>query len=181
VLREPWLSEDEVWLDQLWREYRPLVRRFLARLVQDENVIDELTQQTFVEAWCTRAHRPVRSLPWLYTVARNLVYDHWRERERGLAMWRKLLADPLFDDGGIGLTELNGDVARAWSTLKEKDRQCLQLSVIDALTDEDIAAVMRTTPENVRQRRHRARDKLRAALAEMDDRRAGNRSAAGRR
>ena len=173
--------EDEVWLDDLWRQYRPDVMRFLARLVKDQNVIDELAQQTFVEAWCARDHRPARPLPWLYRVARNLVYDYWREQRRLLAMWRKLLADPLSDDGGIGLTELNGDVSRAWRTLKEKDRQCLQLSLVDGLTDDEIAAVMQIKPDNVRQRRHRARDKLRAALVEMDDRRAGSRSATGGR
>src|SRR5262245_32769811 len=154
--------------------------RFLARLVSDPNVIDELAQQTFVEAWCARTHRPAKPLPWLYAVARNLARDHWRDRERGLVMWRKLCADPLSDDGGIGLSELNRDIAKAWAALGEKDRQCLQLSVIDGLTDDEIAAVMRIRPGNVRQKRRRARDRLRDMLSAMDGRRAGSRSAAGR-
>lgn len=168
-------AADESWLDQLWRLYRPNVRRFLGRLVSDPNVIDELTQQTFVEAWCARSHRPDRPLPWLYAVARNLAYDHFRDRERGQAMWRKLCADPLVDDGGIGFSELNRDVATAWLMLRETDRQILQLSVIDGLSDDEIADVMRIRPGNVRQRRCRARDRLRDLLSEMDGRRISSR------
>jgi RNA polymerase sigma-70 factor (ECF subfamily) len=169
-------AADEAWLDHLWRQYRPQVRRFVGRLVSDPNVIEELTQETFVQAWCARADRPLQPLPWLYAVARNLAYDYFRDRERGVALWRKLCSDPLFDDGGIGLSELHRDIARAWRALSDKDRQCLQLSLIDGLSDDEIAVIMRTRSGNVRQRRCRARDRLRCLLSEMD----GQRTVAGR-
>src|SRR6266511_3120260 len=63
---------------------------------------------------------------------------------------------------------------RRWQTAWRK------LCVDPLWNDEEIAGVVRISPQNVRQQRHRARAKLRAALSDLAGQRASSRSATGR-
>ena len=66
--------------EQVWKDFRLQVRRFLLHRVRDEALADDLLQETFI-----RIHRglgsvrdPSRIMPWLSSVARNVVTDHYR-------------------------------------------------------------------------------------------------------
>jgi RNA polymerase sigma-70 factor (ECF subfamily) len=68
----------------LYAEYRPWAVRFISGRVQDRDrhVAEDLAQDTFLRAWPTlataefTAETPPR--PWLATVARRVVADHYR-------------------------------------------------------------------------------------------------------
>jgi RNA polymerase sigma-70 factor, ECF subfamily len=171
---------DEPWLDDLLREYRAPVVRMLARYVGDQDTAEDLAQRTFLEAWRKRDKLVGNPQPWLFGIARNLARDYWRREHRWQTAWRKLCTDPLWTDGGIGHSELAHDVVEACKELTDKELECLVLAVQDGLTDEEIAGILRISAQNVRQQRHRARAKLRAALSDLTGRRAGSRSASAR-
>ncbi|HKT05286.1 MAG TPA: RNA polymerase sigma factor [Rugosimonospora sp.] len=161
-------AKDQAWLEEMWA-HRAQVVRYLARIVADPNAVEDLAQQTFVEAWQKRSQEPRYPLAWLYGIARNLAADHWRAMQRGRSAWQKLCADPLCDDGGVGYSELWRDVLAACQSMTNKERECLLLSFHDGFSDVEIASILRTSRENVRQQRHRARMKLQRALARGDD------------
>ncbi|MEV4319984.1 sigma-70 family RNA polymerase sigma factor [Actinocrispum sp. NPDC049592] len=75
---------DEPTLAGVIREYGVPLRRYVAKLTSnDRHLAEEVVQETLVRAWQRPAivdsrHSSVR--PWLFTVARNLVNDHWRAR-----------------------------------------------------------------------------------------------------
>ncbi|HEU4422903.1 MAG TPA: sigma-70 family RNA polymerase sigma factor [Pilimelia sp.] len=169
----------EAWFSDLWWRYRGPVVRYLARFVRDHDQIEDIVQQTFIEAWHKRGAIQGPPMPWLFAVARNLASDHWQGHLRGQAMWERLCAEPLSDDGGMGYSELWRDVAEACKALTPKERECLLLAVNDDLTDEEIAGVLRISRDNVRQQRHRARAKLQSALREVKGRRVTGRAGRG--
>ncbi len=173
-------GKDELWLDDLLRQHRGSVVRMLARYVGDQDIAEDLAQRTFLEAWRKRDKLDGNPQPWLFGIARNLARNHRRRERRWQTAWRKLCVDPLWNDGGIGHSELAHDVAEACKRLTDKELECLVLAVQDGLTDEEIAGVVRISPQNVRQQRHRARAKLRAALSDLAGQRASSRSATGR-
>jgi RNA polymerase sigma-70 factor, ECF subfamily len=160
---------DRAWLAEVW-SYRPQVIRYLTRQGIDPSAIEDLAQQTCVEAWFKRSQMRGRPLPWLYGIARHLAADHWRSLQRRRSAWRKLCVDPLCDDGGVGYSELWRDVLAACQQMTSKERECLLLSVHDGLDDQEIASILRTSKENVRQQRHRARMKLQRALGSAGER-----------
>jgi len=165
-------ERDEPWLADLLREYWVPVVRMLARYVGDRDAAQDLAQQVFLIAWRKRGAFDGEPLPWLFGIGRNLARNHQRRERRRQAPWRLLRADPLWTDGGIGYSELSHDVVEACKQLTDRERECLVLAVQDGLTDEEIAGILHISPQNVRQQRHRARAKLRAALSDLTGRRA---------
>jgi RNA polymerase sigma-70 factor, ECF subfamily len=173
------VEQDQAWLAEMWA-YRPQVVGYLIRIGVDPGAIEDLAQQTCIEAWLQRSQVRTHPLPWLYGIARNLAADHWRTIQRRRNTWQKLCADPLSDDGGVGYSELWRDVLAACKQMTNKERECLLLSVHDGFSDGEIASILRTSKENVRQLRHRARLKLQRALDGSEERRPVRRLVKGR-
>ncbi len=173
-------EKDQAWLEELWM-YRPQLVRYLARIAADPSAVEDLAQQTFVEAWLQRSQVRGYPLAWLYGIARNLAADHWRATLRGRTAWQKLCVDPLCDDGGVGYSELWRDVLAACQQMTNKERECLLLSFHDGFSDGEIAEILNTSRENVRQQRHRARVKLQRALGRGETQRASRPLVKGRR
>jgi RNA polymerase sigma-70 factor (ECF subfamily) len=68
----------------LYAEYRPWAVRFISGRVQDRDrhVAEDLAQDTFLQAWPTLASAEFTAAspprPWLATIARRVVADHYR-------------------------------------------------------------------------------------------------------
>lgn len=62
------------------REYFPSVHALVRRLVGNEHLAEDLTQEVFLGMGRTldRLDPQREILPWLYAIARNKVCDHWR-------------------------------------------------------------------------------------------------------
>ncbi|KJK46607.1 hypothetical protein UK23_23040 [Lentzea aerocolonigenes] len=72
-------------LADIYRMHGRSVHKYLRTLTNgDAGLAEDLLQETFLRAWRTPrlAHRPEAARPWLVTVARNLVIDRVRHRNR---------------------------------------------------------------------------------------------------
>src|SRR5687768_15416755 len=72
-------------LADIYRMHGRSVHKYLRTLTNgDAQLAEDLLQETFLRAWRTPrlAHRPEAARPWLVTVARNLVIDRVRHRNR---------------------------------------------------------------------------------------------------
>lgn len=72
--------------------FRPIYRRIFS-LVKDETITDELVQDLFLKVWQKREDiGPTQSFEaYLFTVAQNLVYDHFRRIAKDKRLAAKLL------------------------------------------------------------------------------------------
>lgn len=71
----------------LYRRYHPRVLSFLRRELRDQHLAEDLAAETFTKALAALpdlhyAGRDLRS--WLFTIARNLIVDHFRRSETRL-------------------------------------------------------------------------------------------------
>ena len=76
-------SGDDAAFAELLRRYLSPIGTFLYQLVRDREVTDDLVQETFVKAW-RNLHRfdsGKRFRTWLYAIARNTAFDHFRKRK----------------------------------------------------------------------------------------------------
>ena len=141
---------------------------FLWRLCADRQLAEDLFQET----WCSAARefgrldasRPL--LPWLLTTARNHFRMHRRWAWVDVSRWLVGEVSPAVADLSPG-PELNAQQAqaalrleRAVQALGDRDREVLLLSLDEALTPAERAAVLGVSEEAFRQRLHRARKAL---------------------
>lgn len=86
-------AREEDW-DALYAQQLPRVYNFFRYRVGDGPVAEDLTSLTFEKAWRAR-HRYRRDLggfgTWLYAIARNVAYDHFRGLGAGFCRRRHQL------------------------------------------------------------------------------------------
>ena len=133
----------------------------------------DLTAEVFARAWLARQRFRHESdpsaLPWLLGIARNVLRESLRKRRvedaarRRLGMPRLLAEDAALEaiDDGRSLSESD---RRALASLPERDRELLQLRVIEERPYRDIAARLRCTPQAARHRVSRLLRELQCTL-----------------
>jgi RNA polymerase sigma factor (sigma-70 family) len=152
------------WVDPL--------RNYIARRV-GHDLAEELTAQTFVEAWAGRDRfDPDKGLfsSWLFGIATNLVRRHVRSEERSLRLAARLAHEQhaASDEDQVldRVVALRSwpTVAHALSGLPRSDRDVLFLFVYADLSYEEIAEALDVAVGTVRSRLARARARLTARL-----------------
>ena len=155
--------------DAVYDAYRPRVFAFLLRMSRNRTLAEDLLDETWLRL-VTHAARllpDTRLGPWLFTVARNLYWNHRRDALLAdsfvpeLTLWPSRVPWPSpFDLAAAG--ELERRVERALCTLSPQYREVLLLVGHEGLTPGDAAVVCGISAEALRQRLSRAR----AALAD---------------
>lgn len=145
-------------VESLFDRYRLPVYRFLRRLLRDEAVAEDLTQETFLRALGGRYQADGHERAWVFQIARNLARDHARAGSRRPALVE--LTDVTASGDFTRATELDAALA----SLGEDDREVFLLKEIGGLSYGEIADACNLTPDAVRSRLHRTRLTLRSAL-----------------
>lgn len=113
-------GQDESALRALFMRHRTGVFRFVARLVRNDAIAEELTNEVFLEVWRHAQRYEGRSSPttWLLSIARNRAISTLRKR--GEATWDDDAAQQLEDDDDTP------DVAVQKADKSERLRACLE-------------------------------------------------------
>ncbi len=153
----------------LFVAYYPHVLAYAARRVGAADA-DDVAAETFSAAFRRIEEVPAEERAWLLSIARGVVSNTLRGRQRRAAVTERLetevmvesqLADaPAPPDSGLTLAAL--------ATLPERDQEILKLVAWDELSLTDVARVLECSKTNVAVRLHRARSRFRRALAEQD-------------
>jgi len=157
-------------LAEFLERHRSRGTAFCRRLVGDSHAAEDLFQQA-----CLRLHRRgverledrpgCRAL--LYRTLTNLCRDHARSRLRAQARERPPEAPaPVTPDRHAESREELARLEAALEGLDARHRRALLLKVRAGFSYEEIASRMRVSVSNVGVLIHRARDRLRKALAE---------------
>jgi len=155
------------------------VYAYLRRLVGDEHLAEDLTQEVFLQAQrALGSYDPTRDpRPWLYTIATNKLRDHWRARAaRGDGAELSLDHEELVErpatvqrapDAIAGEEELALRVRAAIDALPEGLRATVLLRVYEGLSFEEIGHILGRNEVAVRKRYSRALSALRETLGEL--------------
>lgn len=156
------------------RALYPRVHAYLVRMRGSHHVADDLVQETFLRMHRARAtFAPGASVvPWMYTIARNVLYDHARSAKT--RRMEDLDADQVPEPADTGAdtesaavaSEAARTVERVLAQLPASQREAFVLLRYESLSVNDAAQVLGATPAAVKLRAFRAYEALRAALAE---------------
>jgi len=141
------------------------IAKFLYRRVEVKDV-DDLSAEVFEIAWRRGGAVTVgEELPWLYRVATNLVANHRRKNARAQKLLAAIVA-PDTSPSAESIAVADIALAEAWGRLPSMSRQILALTALDGLSVAETALALDITANAVSVRLNRARNQLRAALAE---------------
>jgi RNA polymerase sigma-70 factor (ECF subfamily) len=157
----------------LFAQYRDRVYRYMYRASGQAEVARDLTQDVFLRV--SRANVPVAAdgqiAAWLFRIARNIVVDHQRQRQRH----RETATVPEAVLARAASQETVTAVNQALAALPELDRDVFLMRELAGLGYDEIAVACDLTPAAVRSRIHRARVALRELLSATVAERRGRR------
>jgi len=136
----------------IYSKYAGLLCAFLRQKTSDVDLQNDVLQEVFVTVWKKASlYSPERGTPaqWLYTIARNKLFDRWRKTERlkeqtGME-WDRLEDPSAEPDVGELIT-----LKKILSTLSPKDQLWVKLCYLDGKTFEECAKELGVPPSNGR-------------------------------
>ena len=155
------LSKREMTFIALHKDSYPSIYRFIRRRVESADTAEEIAADVFRVVWQKWTDDSRTDLAHLLTVARNLVGNAYRSRDRRHALQEKLRTTAVQRFGG---ESENVAVQDALARLREQDREVLQLSYWDGLSAAEIAGVMHCSESAAKVRLHRARTAFRKQM-----------------
>lgn len=154
--------------ETLYRRHRGPLYRFVLRAIKQRSVAEELFQEAWIRVIEARSrYAPqARFTTWLYTIAHNLLVDHWRKK--GLALVSLDTEDVLSESANPARhaegREALARFLQALEALPAAQREAFLLHEEAGLTVAEIAAVTGANEEAAKSRVRYAMAKLKAAV-----------------
>jgi RNA polymerase sigma-70 factor (ECF subfamily) len=156
-------------IEQLFALHHGEIFAYLARMVRDQELAADMTQDTFVKAY--RAYDTLidreHARAWLYQIAHRVALDEFRRRRivrflpwTGESRGAAPSAEHLALEG-----RFSGEMERALLRMPERQRSALILAELHDLTGLELAAALGVSHIAARALLTRARESLRQALA----------------
>jgi len=159
--------EDIERFERLFRRHHAAVVAFVRRRAPNA-VVDDITDETFLVAWRRLDDVPSEELPWLLSVAANVLATERRGAGRRFALRLRLhahvRASDLHWDPTAAIETTDVRLAAALGQLRPKELEALLLVAWEELEPQEAAIVLGESPEAFRTRLHRARTRLKELL-----------------
>jgi RNA polymerase sigma-70 factor (ECF subfamily) len=145
---------------ELYRRYQPKIYRYVAFRVSSASVAEDLTSEVFVrlvERIDDFHYRGRPLLAWLYTIARNLITDHYRRegRAQSYPLDDSLVADTPDPAQRAHYAVEKSRLTDAIADLTEDQRQVLLLKFFEGMDNPTVAKVLGKTVGAVKSLQHR--------------------------
>ncbi len=130
----------------LVEQYEREIYWYLVRMLGDREEAHDFSQQVFLKAWLNLASfKNVACFKvWLYTIARNLMFDYWRKKKLSCQSWEELVEDTV--DRSVADPERHvvetESLQLALADLAPNVRLCLVLRVVDGYYPCEIARIV---------------------------------------
>ena len=152
--------------DQLVRKYQSPVRRFfLNQTGGDQQLSDDLAQETFIKAYThiTNFKGISGFSTWLMRIAYNVFYDEVRSRKQTEDVDTTAVRNTSSSTAEAGLKL---DIHAALALLKPDERTCITLQLIDGYPIDQISKITGMNDNTVKSHLKRGKDKLAIYLKE---------------
>ena len=157
----------------LVQSYEHEIYLYLVGMLGDHDEAHDFVQQVFLKAWLNLAtlQNVTCFKTWLYTIARNLIYDHWRGKKALCQSWEHLEGDnvnmgmPGPEDCAAAMELIH----LALAELSPNLRRCLLLRVVDGFSLYEISEVMGIGTTSVSTYISMARKQFRAIYQRLEN------------
>ncbi len=161
---------DEQAFGWIFEAYRRPISNYVSRMLNDDLVAEDVTQEIFIRAYRSLARFDRKSLftTWLFQIAKNRIVDEHRARTR------RTRQVPESDELGIVLQsveptietrEIVSAIWQAVAALDDRLKNAVLLRDVSGLSYREIAEVLGIDIGNVKWRIFKAREAIQADLA----------------
>lgn len=171
TLLERWRTGDAVAGNQLFKRHFRAIYCFFRNKVSGD--LDDLVQATFLR--CSQSKEKIRATgtfrSYLFTIARNILVDHYRKRRRDLSA-EEVSASKVIDLGATPTAMMaekqeHNLLLSALRSLQLDEQVALELMYWERLTGREIAEVLGVPEGTARTRIRSARTSLEVALTQL--------------
>lgn len=147
---------DEKAFGAIFHHYRHKIYAYAFHLCRDPHQADELVQETFLKVWLHRdkISHVLRFDNWLFTIARNQVFDMLKNRAREEALRRQTRDDPAADANPVEEQVLDREnelrLREALDQLPPRQKLIFTLSRHKGLKHEEIADELQISRNTVK-------------------------------
>jgi RNA polymerase sigma-70 factor, ECF subfamily len=156
-------------VERVYAAHHSEIYAYLARMLRDDELAADLTQETFVKAY--RAYDTLldqnRARAWLYQIAGRTALDELRRRKiiRFVPWVGESRGEAASAEDLVLQARLSADLERALMRIPPRQRQALLLAELHELTGLELAQAMGVSHVAARALLTRGRESLRQALA----------------
>lgn len=160
---------------RLYDHYQPQIYRFVYLKVGRREEAEDLTQQSFLNAWMSMGKYKHRGFPfssWLYQIARNQIADYYRSRHEAASL------DEIGPESVVIENFQNETVERAIEVekivaaihrLKPEYQDVLIMRFVEDMAVKDVASALEKSEGAVKLLQHRAIKLLKEELGEKGE------------
>jgi len=153
---------------RLFERYAPMLMRLTIRHLRSEDLAREVVQQTFFQMHAARRdfRQDKKLRPWVFTIAMNLVREHYRKKKRRKETVLEEAREPATQEelGPIETQQRAKLLRDALNRLPESQREVVELHWFDERPFAEVAQIVGSTEGAVRVRAHRAYKRLKELL-----------------
>lgn len=154
--------------DEFYRRHYPLVLSVAEHRIGSRPDAEDITAEVFRIAWQYHSENNELTLPWVYTVTRNVIGNEYRRTSRVAALVDRVIqhTDPTAAVTHEGPSE---EIRQHVKNLREQDRELIYMAYWEDLSRDEIAQILGCTTTTVRVRLLRARRSLEKMIREADE------------
>ena len=159
---------DRASAELLMRALQPILMRFFLSTPDGRQNADDLAQETLLRLHRARhTYRPPDPLlPWVYAIARHVRVDQYRRRRRTALREEAVDPEKLQQQpaSAADTPEQSPDFETLMAQLPDSQREVITMLKVLGMSVEEVARVTGSTAGSVKQKAHRAYQRLRSIL-----------------
>lgn len=167
---------DDLYFEDIYVRYFKDVYNFLLGLCGNTDIAEELTQDTFIEAYRSlhRYNGKCKIYTWLCAIAKNMWFHYIRKHKNAIldidTLAEILLSEEPSPQDRAESEERLHEILKAINSLKTRQRDIFWLHTVAELPFSEIADMLGITENSAKVIYFRAKNILRNHLRSMDDR-----------
>lgn len=154
---------NEAKFEAFYNEHSRPLWAYVRRLANNTEIADDVMQESFLRFLGAVLRPDVNEKAYLYRIATNLVYDHFRRHSREAKRQMNFAADKKKEESYESFAP-EGELAEVLGKLKMQERALLWLAYVEGHDHKEIAEMLGLKSLSVRVLLFRARQKLAGLL-----------------
>jgi len=158
-------------VNDLYDRYHKGVRGFISRKIDDEGVVEELTNDTLLAVMQSHTTFDGRSseFSWVCSIAKHKIIDYYRKKKLKTVLFsmspvfEEIADEALNPERDVLKNELKEEIKRTFEELEEGYQKLLRLKYVDGRRVSEIAEIFKLSIKAVESRLIRAKRKFREA------------------
>jgi RNA polymerase sigma-70 factor (ECF subfamily) len=158
-------------MDSFYKKYYLVVRKFISQKVDDEGVVDELTNDVMMAAMMCRERFNGKSseFSWICSIAKHKVIDYYRKKKIKTILFsiseefEEIADKALTPERDVLKNELKEEIKKTFEELGKGYKDILRLKYVEGMKISEIAKNLKINMKAVESRLIRAKKKFREA------------------